>query len=98
MKIRIFLIAGLLPVMSGCYFLHPEQNIPNTDGVSRVVVDPRVLQGCDPVPELVGDIDFDVLADHYVNLIKLYGICSAKQRISIQAIRELANLPPTKQD
>lgn len=97
MKKHIFLIAILLPAITACEFLHPERKIPSTDGISRVVVDPRILQGCDPIPELLGDIDFDKLAEHYVNLIKLYGICSAKQRISIQAIRELANLPTNKE-
>lgn len=97
MKKHIFLIAGLLPVITGCNFLHPEK-VPPTDGITRVVVDPRVLQGCEPVPELLGDIDFDVLAEHYIQLIKLYGICSAKQRISIQAIRDLANLPTIQKE
>jgi len=98
MKKHVFLIALLLPLITACEFLHPERSIPTTDGLTRVVVDPRVLQGCDPIPELLGDIEFDKLAEHYVNLIKLYGLCSAKQRISIQAIRELANLPTGKKE
>ncbi len=93
MKKLVFSIVLLLPVLAGCEFLHPDRKIPQTDGVSRVVVDPRVLAGCDKIPELQGDIDFDKLAEHYIGLVRLYGICSAKQRMSIQAIRELANLP-----
>ena len=98
MKIRILFIGLLLPFLSACHFLHPDRAIPNTDGVSRVVVDPRVLAGCAAIPEIQGDIDFEKLADHYIGLVKLYGICSAKQRISIQAIRELANLPQAQKD
>lgn len=91
----IVLLTGLS--LSGCKTLN-HNSTPPTDGISRVVVDPRVLQGCDPIPQLSGDVDFDVLVDHYVGLVKLYGICSAKQRISIQAIRELANLPVGKRE
>lgn len=97
MSNKTSIILALTLLISGCYSLHPEK-IPQTDGITRVVVDPRVLEGCVPVPELLGDIDFDKLADHYINLIRLYGICSAKQRMSIQAIRELANLPVNKKD
>lgn len=98
MKNKLFLIVLCLPLVTGCEFLHSDRVIPPTDGITRVVVDPRVLQGCDSIPELLGDIDMDKLVDHYIGLVKLYGICSAKQRMSVQAIRELANLPVNKND
>lgn len=95
MKNKVFFIFLSVLSLSGCS-IFAQKKIPVTDAVTRVVVDPRVLAGCEPIPEIQGDIDFDRLADHYIGLIKLYGICSAKQRMSIQAIRELANLPVNK--
>lgn len=97
MKTKALIIVLFVTTLSGCSIFDKFKtpDLPANLN-SRVVIDPRILAGCDQIPEITGDIDLDKLVDHYVGLIKLYGICSAKQRISIQAIRELANLPIDK--
>lgn len=97
MKTKALIIVLIAAALNGCsIFENFRQKPPPVDLNTRVVIDPRILAGCDQIPEITGDIDLDKLVDHYVGLIKLYGICSAKQRISIQTIRELANLPVDK--
>jgi len=82
-----------LILLAGCAWFKkstPEPPaIPATE--SRVVVDPKSLQPCEPLPKFLGR-DYVELADHYLTTINLYGQCSLKQLESITIIRKLSNL------
>jgi hypothetical protein len=82
-----------LILLAGCAWFKksaPElPPIPATE--SRVVVDPKSLQACEPLPKFLGR-DYVELADHYLTIINLYGQCSLKQLESITIIRKLSNL------
>lgn len=88
---KLVLIAFLF--LSGCsIFTNSDKKllpIPSTE--NRVVVDPKLLEACQPLPNFLGTT-YEQLADHYLTIINLYGQCSIQQLNSIKVIRKLTNL------
>ena len=58
----------------------------------RVVVEPQLLIGCELLPTIPQNSTYDTMAQHYVQVIGLYGQCALKQAASIEVIRKLSNL------
>jgi hypothetical protein len=91
---KLVISAGLLLLLlNGCgIFVKkiPEIPPPATTG-NKVVVDPKLLQACEPLPTLVANT-YEQVADHYLTVINLYGQCALKQLDSIKTIRKLSNL------
>jgi len=93
MKKLVITASLLLLLLNGCgIFVKkiPEIPPPATTG-NRIVVDPKLLQACEPLPPLVG-VTYEQVADHYLTVINLYGQCALKQLDSIATIRKLSNL------
>jgi hypothetical protein len=57
----------------------------------RVVVEPQLLTNCELLPQLPKNPTYDHIAQHYIQIIGLYGECALKQSASIEIIRKLAN-------
>jgi len=57
----------------------------------RVVVEPQLLTNCELLPQLPKNPTYDHIAQHYIQIIGLYGECALKQAASIETIRKLAN-------
>jgi len=88
---KLILIAFLF--LSGCsIFTNSDKKfapIPSTE--NRVMVDPKLLEACQPLPSFLGTT-YEQLADHYLTIISLYGQCNIQQLNSIKIIRKLTNL------
>jgi hypothetical protein len=93
MKKLVITFGLLLTLLNGCGIFNKKiQEIPPPIVTNnRVVVDPKLLQACEPLPALVGNT-YEQVADHYLTVINLYGQCALKQLDSIDVIRKLSNL------
>jgi hypothetical protein len=93
MKKLVITFGLLLTLLNGCGIFNKKiQEIPPPIVTNnRVVVDPKLLQTCEPLPALVGNT-YEQVADHYLTVINLYGQCALKQLDSIDVIRKLSNL------
>jgi hypothetical protein len=93
MKKLVITFGLLLTLLNGCgIFKKKIQEIPPPATTNnRVVVDPKLLQTCEPLPALIG-ANYEQVAEHYLTVIGLYGQCALKQLDSIEAIRKLSNL------
>lgn len=90
--ISIAVIASAM--LTGCGFLDKfrDKNTEPSGINSKVVVDPKLLQSCDPLQPLPPQANFDDVANHYITTIGMYGTCRLKQEDSIKTIRKLANI------
>jgi hypothetical protein len=93
MKKLILTLSLLLPLLNGCGIFNKkiQEIAPPATTNTRVVVDPKLLEPCQPLPALVAS-SYEQVAEHYLTTIGLYGQCALKQLDSINAIRKLSNL------
>ncbi len=89
MKKTVLIGILCLPLLTGCSVLDFFQK---PDSGRQVQVDPKLLQPCQPLDNLVNTSDEGV-AEHHIRTIAAYGVCAKQQDSSIKAIRTLANLP-----
>ena len=97
--IKTILIALALSFsLSGCAFLDyfKNRNVEPAGTNTRVVVDPKLLQSCQPIYKVRKDATSEEVAEAHISLIGLYGVCKGKQEDSIKAIRTLANIEEKK--
>jgi hypothetical protein len=95
MKKHILISFFLLSLLNGCGIFSkksPEQPPIPVATTQRVVVDPKSLQPCQPLPPIQTPATYETIAQHYITIIALYGDCALKQAASIEAIRKLSNL------
>jgi len=95
MKKHILISFCLFAMLTGCgIFLKksPEQAPIPASTPQRIVVDPKSLQPCQPMPQLQTPATYETIAQHYITIIGLYGDCAIKQSSSIELIRKLSNL------
>ena len=93
MKIRILFSFCLFAMLTGCgVFSKKSIETPVIAATQkRVVVDPQLLVGCELLPQLPQNPTYEHIAQHYIQVIGLYGQCALKQSASIETIRKLAN-------
>jgi len=95
MKKHILISFCLFAMLTGCGIFSknsPEQPPIPAATPQRVVVDPKSLQPCTPMPALQTPATYETIAQHYITIIGLYGDCAIKQSSSIELIRKLSNL------
>jgi hypothetical protein len=94
MKTRILFSFCLLAMLTGCgIFSKKSVETPAIAATQkRVVVEPELLIGCELLPLLPQNPTYNDIAQHYIQIIGLYGTCALKQAASIEAIRKLSNL------
>jgi hypothetical protein len=95
MKKHILISFFLLSLLNGCGIFSKksvEQAPIPAATTQRVVVDPKSLQPCQPLPPIQTPATYETIAQHYITIIALYGDCALKQAASIEAIRKLSNL------
>jgi hypothetical protein len=93
MKKLVLTLSLLLILLNGCGIFNKKISKipPPATTNTRVVVDPKLLEPCQPLPALVAS-SYEQVAEHYLTTIGLYGQCALKQLDSINAIRKLSNL------
>jgi len=93
MKKLVLTLSLLLILLNGCGIFNKkiQEIAPPATTNTRVVVDPKLLEPCQPLPALVAS-SYEQVAEHYLTIIGLYGQCALKQLDSINAIRKLSNL------
>lgn len=92
MKTKIIFSLGLLAMITGCGIFSKKQPLPAIPATTqRVVVEPQLLTPCLVLPNLPQNPTYEHIAQHYLQVIGLYGECALKQSASIDAIRKLAN-------
>jgi predicted small lipoprotein YifL len=92
---KLLIILSVLS-LTGCgllggLFHKPPDSAPPAAKETKVVVDPKLLQACERLPNLAANT-YEQVAEHYLTVISLYGQCALKQLESIEAIRKLSNL------
>jgi hypothetical protein len=94
MKTQILFSFCLLAMLAGCgIFSKKSVETPAIAATQkRVVVEPELLIGCELLPLLPQNSTYDDIAQHYIQIIRLYGTCALKQAVGIEAIRKLSNL------
>jgi hypothetical protein len=95
MKKHILISFCLFAMLTGCGIFSKKsvEQIPIPAATTqRVVVDPKSLQSCLPMPALQTPATYETIAQHYITIIGLYGDCAIKQSSSIELIRKLSNL------
>lgn len=94
MKKSLLIAIIALPLLTGCGFLQKVFS-KDTEPVginTKVVVDPKLLQLCEPLQKLPAEPTFDDIATHYIETIGMYGTCANKQATSVSTIKKLANI------
>jgi hypothetical protein len=92
MKINIIFSLCLLAMLTGCGVFSKKQSLPVISATTnRVAVEPQLLLPCLTLPDLPQNPTYEHIAQHYLQVIGLYGECALKQSASIDAIRKLAN-------
>jgi hypothetical protein len=96
MKIRILFSFCLFAMLTGCgIFSKKSIETPVIAATQkRVIIEPQLLVGCELLPALPQNPTYEHVAQHYIQVIGLYGQCALKQSASIEAIRKLANQDP----
>jgi len=93
MKIQKIFGFCLIVALTGCGIFSkkfvPTPVIAATQ--KRVVVESQLLTECDLLPQLPQNPTYEHIAQHYIEVIGLYGKCALKQTASIETIRKLAN-------
>jgi hypothetical protein len=94
MKTRIIFGFCFFTMLTGCgIFSKKSVETPVIAATQkRIVVEPQLLIACELLPLLSKNSTYDDIAQHYIQIIELYGTCALKQAASIEAIRKLANL------
>ena len=96
MKKHILIAFFLFSMISGCGIFSKKSQIIATPVPAatpqRVVVDPKSLELCKPLPELQTPATYETIAEHYITTIGLYGECVIKQSSAVELIRKLSNL------
>lgn len=94
MKKLVIVSVLVLPLFTGCTYLSKlkTQAVPPVATSSKVVVDPKLLQACEPLEELSDTAGIEDISFHHIKTIGAYGICKSKQDDSIKTIRKLANI------
>lgn len=94
MKKAILITVLLSAMLSGCglFKRNSGEKVEPPAANNKIVVDPKLLQSCQPLQTLPLNPTFDDIATHYITTIGLYGTCKLKQEDSIKAIRKLANI------
>ena len=94
MKTKILFGLCLLAMLAGCgVFSKKSVETPVISATQkRVVVEPQLLVGCELLPQLPQNPTYEHIAQHYIQVIGLYGQCALKQAAGIEAIRKLSNL------
>ena len=80
-----------LAILTGCSSFGKNQNSGVLVTPDNIVVDSRLQQPCDPLPNIPTTGNFDDIATHYINTIGMYGDCAIKQDASIKAIKKFSN-------
>lgn len=91
MKNTILFTILCLPLLIGCSGFNKKENSMAVVTPETIFVDSRLLQPCQPLPQIPKAADFDLIAQHYVSTIGLYGECSLKQDASVEAIKQFSN-------
>jgi hypothetical protein len=93
MKINVIFSFCLVAALTGCgIFSKKSTETPVIAATQkRVVVEPELLINCELLPPLTKNPTYDDIAQHYIQIIGLYGECALKQSASIETIRKLAN-------
>lgn len=94
MKIQTIFGFCLVVMLTGCgVFVKKSVETPVIAATQkRVVVEPQLLISCELLPALPQNPTYEHVAQHYIQVIGLYGQCAFKQAAGIEAIRKLSNL------
>ncbi len=94
MKTRILFSFCFLAMLTGCgVFVKKSVETPVIAATQkRVIVESQLLIGCELLPALPQNPTYEHVAQHYIQVIGLYGQCAFKQAAGIEAIRKLSNL------
>lgn len=83
-----FLIVLIIPLLTACWPFNTRPDVPIPQD-RAVLIDREILKQCQPIPNISTTEDIGV---KYVELIGVYGICSNRQRASIEVIKKLGNI------
>lgn len=94
MKKAVVIALISVGILTGCglFSKNSAEKVEPPAVNNRVVVDPKLLQPCDPLQPLPPNPNFDDIATHYITTIGMYGTCKLKQDDSVKTIRKLANI------